>query len=51
MGLVTDVSCLSSRRDFAALCYDSPFWLSAGKERNTLMQRILLSVKANWGNR
>jgi len=25
MGLVTDVSCLSSRRDFASLCYDSRF--------------------------
>ena len=51
MGLVTDVSCLSSPRDFAALCYDSLFRLSAGKERNILMQRFLLSLKANWGNR
>jgi len=47
MGLVTDISCLSSRRDFAALCYDFSFRLSAGKERSTLMQSILLSVKAN----
>jgi hypothetical protein len=25
MGLVMDISCLPSRRDFAALCYDSRF--------------------------
>ena len=47
MSLVTDVSCLSSRRDFAALCCDSRFRLSAGKEKSTLIQMILLSVKAN----